>query len=293
MSSDVRGRLWTVLVGILALFAIASRQGPKRRPVIIATRAPADPHEADSERFRAAQQRLLPGALGTGGYYAMWPKTSRDAAVVSHIAFQFADMEHQSDTALSGMWLFLATELLFFGGLFLLYAIYRGQHPAAIAEASRHAELMIGTINTVLLVTSSAIFAYGLGCARQGRNRALYWASLVTLLIGLTFLALKGLEWMEDFDAHLFPGPGFAIHGQNAGAAQLFWSFYFIATGLHGIHMMVGVCLVGWIAWNARKNVYSPQYQTPVEVVGLYWSFVDMVWLVLYPTIYLAGAIGS
>ncbi len=100
---------------------------------------------------------------------------------------------------------------------------------------------------------------------------------------------LKGYEWKLDFDAHLFPGPGFAITGPNAGPAQLFWSFYFIATGLHGLHMIVGIILVGWIANGARKGRYTASYHTPVEIVGLYWSFVDMVWLMLYPAIYLAG----
>ena len=246
---------------------------------------------AERQAHQTALSLLQPGEKGAGGYYAAWPEGSRDAAVAEHIEFQYADMEHQADTALSGMWLFLSTELLFFGGLFLLYAVYRIQNPAAFAEASRHAELGIGTLNTVLLLTSSAVFAYGLGCAQSGRNRALFWACIVTAAIGLCFLGLKGQEWMDDFHHHLFPGPDFAIVGQNAGGAKLFWCFYFIATGLHGIHMIIGVGLVCWVARNARAELYSPEYHTPVEVVGLYWSFVDMIWLVLYPTIYLAGGI--
>lgn len=234
---------------------------------------------------------LAPGEAGAGGYYAAWDR-GREAAA-GHIEFQYAGMEHQTDTALGGMWLFLATELLFFGGLFYVYAINRSAHPAGTAEASRHAELLIGTVNTVLLLTSSAVFAWGLGCARAGRNRALFWASIATMVLGAAFLLLKGFEWHEDLDQNLFPGPGFTIWGADRGGAQLFWAFYFVATGLHGLHMIVGVGLVGWIAWGAWKGRYSPAYHTPVEAVGLYWSFIDMMWLVLYPMIYLVGRGGA
>ena len=236
---------------------------------------------------------LVEGEAGAGGFRSVWPASSEDGPVAEHIEFQYADMRHQSETAISGMWLFLATELLFFGGLFFLYAIYRHQYPAGTAEASRHAELTIGTINTVLLLTSSAVFSYGLGCAKQGRNRALFWACIVTALIGCAFLGLKIYEWSDDFDKHLFPGPGFAITGPGSDGAQLFWCFYFLATGLHGVHMMVGIGLVGWIAWRARRATFSSSYAVPVEVVGLYWSFVDMVWLVLYPAIYLSGRLAA
>ncbi len=241
---------------------------------------------------REAPRPLAPGEPGAGGYYAAWDPDSRDAAAARHIGVQYAGIAHQSDTALSGMWLFLATEVLFFGALFFIYAVYRSAHPAGTAEASRHAELAIGTINTVLLLTSSAVFSYGLGCARRGLDRRLFWASVVTAAIGTAFLLLKGYEWMEDLDKNLFPGPGFAITGPDSAAAQLFWCFYFVATGLHGVHLVIGIGLVGWIAWTARRGRYSPEYTTPVEAVGLYWSFVDMVWLVLFPTIYLAGGIG-
>ncbi len=106
-------------------------------------------------------------------------------------------------------------------------------------------------------------------------------------MLGAIFLGLKGYEWKLDFDKSLFPGPDFSIAGPDRGGAQLFWSFYFVATGLHGIHMIIGIGLVGWIAWSAHRSRFSPGYHTPVEAVGLYWSFVDMVWLSLYPMIYL------
>jgi cytochrome c oxidase subunit 3 len=230
-----------------------------------------------------------PGEPGSGGYYAA---ATNEPVAARHTEFQYAGMAHQADTALAGMWLFLATELLFFGGLFFIYAAYRLHHPLGTARASHEAELAIGTVNTVLLLTSSAVFAWGLGRARVGRNVALFWASLITGGLGILFLSLKAYEWLLDFGNHMFPGPNFGMSGPDMGGAELFWCFYFVATGLHGLHMIVGVGLVGWIAWAARRERFGPSYFTPVEVVGLYWSFVDMVWLVLYPTIYLAGRLG-
>lgn len=212
-------------------------------------------------------------------------------AAATNAAFQYASRAHQSDTAISGMWLFLATELLFFGGLFLLYIIYRHWHPAGFALASRHAELWIGTVNTALLITSSAVFSYGLANARQGNNRPLFWALLLVALLGATFLVLKGWEWKDDFDKHLFPGVDFGLGGSDVGGAQIFYSFYFVATALHGIHMLIGLGMVAWIMTLARRDRFSQEYSTPVEAVSLYWSFVDIVWLVLYPLIYLAGHI--
>ena len=244
-------------------------------------------HRAKPAIARVQTAELALGEPGSGGYYGTWPAGTPSGRVARHIEFQYAGVEHQADTALSGMWLFLATEVLFFGGLFLLYMIYRAQNPVAFALASGQTELTIGTINTVLLLTSSAVFAWGLGYARLGDNRRLVWACGIVAAIGTAFLALKGWEWSDDFAKHLFPGPGFAITGPGRAGAQLFWCFYFIATALHGVHMIVGVGLVAWLGWTARQQRYSPDYFTPVEIVGLYWSFVDMVWLVLYPLIYL------
>jgi cytochrome c oxidase subunit 3 len=227
------------------------------------------------------------GATGAGGYFSVWSAGSENGPVAEHIEYQYAGMRHQTETAVTGMWLFLATEVLFFGGLFLLYLVYRQFHSVGFAKASQHAQLAIGTINTVLLLTSSAVFAYGAGRARVGDNRMLLRAALMTAALGIAFLLLKGYEWKLDLDDGLFPGPRFSITGNDAAGAQLFWCFYFVATGLHGIHMIVGVALVTWITWTARRRLFSPGYYGPVEVVGLYWSFVDMVWLCLYPMIYL------
>ena len=185
------------------------------------------------------------------------------------------------------MWLFLGTEVLFFGSLLLLYMVYRWHYAAGVAEASRHTELTYGTINTFVLLTSSLVYTHGLERAQDGDNRRLFWTCVATMALGCAFIALKGFEWKGDLDKHLFPGAGFGGSGPLTGGEQLFWSFYWIATGLHGMHMLAGLVLVGMIAVGARRDRYSPNYHTPVEIVGLYWSFVDMVWLLLYPLIYL------
>lgn len=264
-----------LLLGLTAGFLAARWRS--EQPVA----APAMPSRP---RIRLTTE-LRAGAPGAGGYFAVWRTGSENAAVAEHIEYQYAGIVHQTETALCGMWLFLLTEVLFFGGLFLLYIIYRQLHFAGFATASRQSQLTIGTVNTVLLLTSSATYTYGVGRAREGDNRMVSRTCLVTAMLGIAFLLLKLYEWKLDLDDGLFPGPGFS----GSGGSQLFWCFYFVATGLHAVHMIVGVALVGWIYLAARGTRFSSGYHTPVEVVGLYWSFVDMVWLCLYPMIYLVG----
>jgi len=204
--------------------------------------------------------------------------------------FQYASAEHQSQTAISGMWLFLASEMLFFGVLFLSWIFCRHWNPVGFDVGGGQTEMILGTINSVLLLTSSATYTAGTRCIEAGNARGLIAFCVITALLGLTFLGVKfGLEWHGDLDKHLFPGPDFAIQGAARAGAQLFFVFYFVSTGLHGLHMVAGIGLVAWILWRARRGDFSAAYSTPVSVVGLYWSFVDMVWVVLYPLIYLVG----
>ena len=205
--------------------------------------------------------------------------------------FQYANPRHQAQTAVAGMWLFLATEVLFFGGLILSWIYSRHWNQAGFDTGGRETELWIGTLNTGILVTSSFVYAMGLAFIRAGNTRRLIQCCAGVLALGLAFLALKfGLEWSGDFAKHLFPtAQDFKITGARQGGARLFFVFYFISTALHGVHMIVGVALVSWIIFRARRGEFSPYYYTPVQVVGLYWSFVDIVWLTLYPLIYLIG----
>lgn len=211
-----------------------------------------------------------------------------DAAL--HHEFQYASAEHQADTAIAGMWLFLATEVLFFGVLFLGWIYSRHWNQAGFDAGAQRTQLAIGTINTALLVTSSLAYSAGVAFIEAGNVRRLIQCCAVAWLLGLAFIILKfGIEWREDFAEHLAPGPDFAINGSLGGGARIFFAFYFVSTAVHGLHMLGGLIAVGWIIMRARRNEFSPQYFTPVTVVGLYWSFVDMVWLVLYPLIYLVG----
>jgi len=204
--------------------------------------------------------------------------------------FQYSSAGHQAGTAISGMWLFLATEVLFFGAIFLTWIYCRHWNPAGFDAGAQKTQLAIGTINTVILLTSSLVYSAGLAFIEAGNRRRLIQCCAITWALGFSFLILKfGLEYYKDFAANLFPGPDFAINGTLGGGARLFYVFYFVSTALHGIHMIGGLVLVGWIILRARRDEFSPLYYTPVAVVGLYWSFVDVVWIVLYALIYLVG----
>ena len=210
--------------------------------------------------------------------------------IAPHQHFQYASARHQSDTAIAGMWLFLATEVLFFGGLVLAWMFCRHWQPTGFDAGGRETVLSIGTVNLALLVTSSFVYSSGLVFIELGQPRRLLQCCIVTACLGAIFIALKLWEWRIDIDDRLFPSMAdFKITGPDEGGARLFWSFYFVATALHALHMLIGIGAVAWIALQARAGRFSARWCTPVEVVGLYWSFVDIVWIVLYPLIYLIG----
>jgi cytochrome c oxidase subunit 3 len=202
--------------------------------------------------------------------------------------FQYASAAHQSETAMSGMWAFLATEALFFGPLFLAFGFSRYLNQAGFDAGAAQTNLVIGTLNTVLLLTSSLAYAIGDVGAEEGRGRMAQWLLSIAWLLGLSFLLLKfAVEWPEDFRKGLFPGPNFSIAGPSRGGAELFFTFYFVSTAVHGLHLLAGLLLLGWILANqaARRR----EGRRTIMVVGLYWTFVDLIWLVLYPLIYLIG----
>ena len=201
--------------------------------------------------------------------------------------FQYGSAEHQAKTSLAGMWLFLATELLFFGALFYLWLLLRFWHPDGFVAAAHDTDLLIGTINTVLLTTSSFLYWFALGEAKQGRGRQALIAIGITAAIGLAFLVLKGLEWGEDIGKGKLPGQSFVATGPDPGGQHLFWLLYYAGTGLHGLHMLAGLVLLAWIARRIWRDGIEARSATPVEAVGLYWSFVDVVWINLYPFIYI------
>jgi cytochrome c oxidase subunit III len=204
--------------------------------------------------------------------------------------FQFADARRQHETAIAGMWAFLATECLFFGPLFLAWLFSRHFNQGGFDFGAAQTNLMIGTVNTLLLMTSSFVYCVAQWSAQTGRRRIMLFAFVVAWLLGFAFMTLKfGVEWPEDFRKGLFPGADFSVLEPKRGGAALFFSFYFLGTAIHGAHLVIGLALLGWIIW--RVWAFQDVERTPIAVVGLYWSFVDIVWLVLYPLIYLVGRV--
>lgn len=202
------------------------------------------------------------------------------------VAEQFATPEQQRETAFLGMWTFLATELMLFGGLFFGIAVYRLLYPEAMREASHHLYKSLGGINTAVLLTSSLTMALAVAAARQGRRRDATIDLAITAALGLVFVGIKGTEYLLEYREGLMPGvgPPFPLH---APGAELFFNAYFFATGLHALHLLIGVGIVGTVI--ARIGVGSVGRQIVVEITGLYWHFVDVVWVFLYPAFYLIG----
>lgn len=215
-----------------------------------------------------------------------------DAPVIPQPEPQYATAEQQAETATFGMWVFLATEILFFGGMLLAYTWLRATYPEGVAEAGRHTKIVIGSVNTLVLLTSSLTMAWAVHAAEHGRAKALTRLLAVTALLGLLFLGLKGYEYHKEWTEHLVPGLNFHEDSAHAQTIELFYFLYFLLTGIHGIHVTIGIGLIAVMAVRARRGAFSSRYYTPVEVTGLYWHFVDIVWIFLYPLIYLVGRSG-
>jgi cytochrome c oxidase subunit 3 len=209
----------------------------------------------------------------------------------SRLQHHFHSMGQQRDASTLAMWVFLVTEILFFGGFFLAYTIYRWQNARGFAHASLHMDIRLGTINTVVLIVSSLTMAMAVHSAALGRRKPLLAYLVATIVLGFAFLGIKAVEYTDHIQHHLFPGPGFHYPGPPADSpsAQMFFSLYFGMTGLHALHMIVGLGIVGTLLVMAYRNRFTPDYYTPVEVSGLYWHFVDIVWIFLFPLLYLIG----
>jgi cytochrome c oxidase subunit III len=205
----------------------------------------------------------------------------------SMVARQFENLDQQKHADQLGMWIFLATEIMFFGGLFTGYTVYRSLYPEAWAAASRHTSFAIGTINTFVLLTSSFTVVSALNAAKKGKRRELLAFLSLTILLGLAFLAFKGAEYHHHYEDHLIPGYDFVFADAYSKAASLFMCFYFAMTGLHALHMIIGIGLITFVLIKACRNRIHPQFPIHLDVIGLYWHFVDIVWIFLYPLLYL------
>ena len=203
---------------------------------------------------------------------------------------QYATLSQQGETAQAGMWVFLATETLFFGALIFTYFIYRMSYPHEFAVAAKDAVLWCGSVNLGIIMTSSLTMVLAVNAAAEGRRGAMMFWLGVTAFLGLCFLGVKGWEYRLDYVHHDVPVLNYREKPGEAPAGVLFWVFYFIATGLHAVHLTIGIGLVLYMLLRrVRRGEITPAYYAPLEVVGLYWSFVDTVWLFLFPCIYLVG----
>ena len=205
------------------------------------------------------------------------------------LAHQFDDLEQQKEAATLGMWFFLVTEVLFFGGLFLAYSVYRSWYPAAFAAASHEMVVWAGTTNTVVLITSSLTMALAVHAAQLGERRLLMLFLALTMLLGTVFLGIKAFEYYTEFAEHHVPGLGFQFEAEHFRHAQIFFSLYFVMTGIHALHMVIGLGIMSVMLWWAWQGTITREYCNPIEISGLYWHFVDIVWIFLFPLLYLIG----
>jgi cytochrome c oxidase subunit 3 len=221
------------------------------------------------------------------------PAETNNPALLHH----FATEEQQRDSSSLGMWIFLATEVMFFGGLFCAYLIYRLKYFGDFAAASKSINVQLGATNTAVLICSSLTVVLAIWAARTSR-RALMIAMLVlTMIFGCAFLGIKGIEYKDKFEEHHVPGASFSFDhvpipghpGQSANPqhAQIFFALYFVMTGLHALHMIIGLGIFTWLLYAAWNGRFTPEYHTPLEIGGLYWHFVDIIWIYLFPLLYL------
>jgi len=211
---------------------------------------------------------------------------SGDNAVLQH---HFEDLEQQFNSSTLGMWTFLITEVLFFGGMFAGYLLYRFKYPEAFMLGSHELDVALGTINTAVLICSSLTMALAVYWGQHGDKKKIILFIVLTMILGAAFLGIKSVEYTHKYHEHLLPGPGFQFDGPYADQVRIFISFYFVMTGMHAFHMIIGMGLMIWLINKARKGVFTSEHSTPLELSGLYWHFVDIVWIFLFPLLYLIG----
>jgi cytochrome c oxidase subunit III len=211
----------------------------------------------------------------------------------THLRHHFATPEQQMDAATLGMWTFLITEVLFFGGMFTAYAIYRSVYHDAFASTSQYMDVILGGTNTAVLICSSLSMAMAVRSAQLSRQRAVVISLLITMAFGTTFLVIKAFEYHNKWVEGLVPGLHFDMSRYEvpkyAHEAQILFFLYFAMTGMHALHMVIGLGLLTYLLVQAMRNVFKSTYYTPVEMIGLYWHFVDIVWIFLFPLLYLIG----
>lgn len=207
------------------------------------------------------------------------------------LVHQFETKEQQHDAGSLGMWVFLATEIMFFGGVFMAYIVYRALHLEAFIQGSHFLDVAFGATNTAVLICSSLTMALAINAAQTGKSKStIITFLLLTMLLGAAFLFIKfTFEWTHDWTEGLVPGLHFTYNGLHAPGVQLFFCFYFFMTGLHALHMFIGLGILTTLTVMAYRGRFNAEYYAPLEVSGLYWHFVDIVWIFLFPLLYLIG----
>ncbi|MBI4209593.1 MAG: cytochrome c oxidase subunit 3 family protein [Deltaproteobacteria bacterium] len=201
----------------------------------------------------------------------------------------FDSAEQAFDASKMGLWLFMVTEILLFGGLFVTYIVYRSLYPEMFHEASGHLNKILGGVNTVVLICSSFSMAMAVNRTQFNKPRQAAWLLLFTILCGVTFMTVKYFEYTHKFHEGLLPGAHFTFEGIQHPKTPLFFSLYFMMTGLHGVHVLVGMGLIFWVWTRTLRGHFSSRYYTPVELTGIYWHLVDLIWIYLFPLLYLVG----
>jgi cytochrome c oxidase subunit III len=225
------------------------------------------------------------------------PATAQADAHSPALLHHFYSEEQQRDASNLGMWIFLGTEVMFFGGLFCAYLIYRLMYFGDFGAASKSIDAALGGTNTAVLICSSLTVVLAIWGAKTARRGLMLSMLMLTMLFGLAFLGVKGYEYYQKFQEHHVPGPSFSFENvpipghpdqyANPRHAEIFFSLYFIMTGLHALHMVVGLGIFTWLLIMAWRGRFTPEYHTPLEIGGLYWHFVDMIWIYLFPLLYL------
>jgi cytochrome c oxidase subunit 3 len=201
----------------------------------------------------------------------------------------FSTPEQQLETAKVGMWIFLVTEIMLFGGLFMAFTVYRMYYPQAFDAGSREMDIVLGSVNTAVLICSSFAMAMADHSAESGNKRLLALFLVLTMVLGCVFLGIKFTEYYKHYQHHEAPGVWFDYSGPNPGKVQMFFVFYFIMTGLHAVHMLIGLGVLSLMLLRTALGTFTARYHTPIQLSGLYWHFVDVVWVFLYAIFYLQG----
>ncbi|MFH1699376.1 MAG: cytochrome c oxidase subunit 3 family protein [Candidatus Zixiibacteriota bacterium] len=207
----------------------------------------------------------------------------------SHLAHHFSDVTQQQDSAKLGMWIFLLTEILLFGGLFCFYAIYRAWNPDMFYNAHKFLDSNLGMLNTIVLITSSLTMALSIRFMQVGDKRKTVISLALTLVFAAVFLVVKYFEYSHKYHLGQLPGKYYTFTGVEGSNPHIFFSVYFVMTGLHGLHVIGGMIAITWVMVKTLKNRFSKDYYTPMEMTGLYWHLVDLIWIFLFPLLYLIG----